>query len=86
MKYRFTEIASLEVSVSLTLNQLSQLKTMAQALLNETEEAKAALALIGWSRWDARRFRDDAKEALSNASDIMKQEARSIDDSAKAQE
>jgi hypothetical protein len=83
MKYRYTEASSIEVSVSFTLQQLTELRALAQALLADTPESQAALTLTGWSRWDARRLRDDAQSALVSASEIMKQEARAIDERAK---
>ena len=85
MKYRYSEVSSMEIAVSFTLQQLTELQALGQALLGETEEAKAALALTGWSRWDARRLRDEAQAALIEASGIMKQEARAIDERAKEQ-
>lgn len=86
MKYRYSEVSSMEIAVSFSLQQLTELRALGQALLAETEEAKAALALTGWSRWDVRRLRDDAQAALVSASEIMKQEARAIDERAKAQD
>ena len=83
MKYRYTEVSSMEIAISFTLQQLNDLRALAQALLADTPEAQAALALTGWSRWDARRVRDDAQAALVSASEIMKQEARAIDERAK---
>ena len=83
MKYRYSEVSSMEVAVSFTLKQLTDLRALAQALLAETEEAKTALALTGWSRWAARSLRDEVQAALLETSGIMKHEAESIDERAK---